>query len=113
MFSYRLKELRKKKGLTQEQLAKVLGVERSSIGKYEGKAGVIPSPGVLQDMAAYFGVTVDHLLGREEPQKRPAVVTDDDLKFALFGDVNVSDEVFEEVRRFAKFAKEQRENKND
>jgi transcriptional regulator with XRE-family HTH domain len=94
MFSYRLKELRKKKGLTQEQLAKVLGVERSSIGKYEGKAGVIPSPGVLQDIAAYFGVTVDYLLGREEQKKDPATEYSDEVKkiYELLSQLNLENQ---------------------
>ncbi|HIS93051.1 MAG TPA: helix-turn-helix transcriptional regulator, partial [Candidatus Alectryocaccomicrobium excrementavium] len=35
MFADRLKRLRKEHGYTQESLAAVIGVERSSVGKYE------------------------------------------------------------------------------
>ncbi len=72
MFSSRLRELRKAKGITQEELAKIIGVERSSIGKYEGKGHVIPSDDVKVKLAEYFGVSVDYLLGRSK-EKMPAV----------------------------------------
>ena len=42
MFKDNLKKLRKEKKITQEELSKIIGVERSSIGKYES-SGVIPS----------------------------------------------------------------------
>lgn len=68
MFSERLKELRKARGLTQEQLAAILGVERSSVGKYESRP-VIPSADVLNKIADYFDVSIDYLLGREDTKK--------------------------------------------
>jgi len=59
-----LKELRSKHNITQEQLAAAIGVERSSIGKYEGNQSVMPSVDVLKAIADYFNVTTDYLLGR-------------------------------------------------
>lgn len=78
-FSEKLKKLRKEKKVTQEQLAKIIGVERSSIGKYE--TGTQPSTDIMKRIADYFGVTVDYLLGREETKKAPvspAVTTEDE-----------------------------------
>jgi len=63
MFAKRLKDLRKANGITQEQLAAIIGVERSSIGKYEGKSHTIPSDDVKYRIADYFHVTVDYLMG--------------------------------------------------
>ena len=63
-FSEKLKKLRKEKKVTQEQLAQIIGVERSSIGKYE--TGTQPSTDIIKRIADYFGVSVDYLLGREE-----------------------------------------------
>ena len=63
MFAERLKELRKEHKITQEQLASIIGVERSSIGKYEGKSRIIPSDDIKRRIADYFGVSIDYLLG--------------------------------------------------
>lgn len=63
-FGEQLKTLRKMNKLTQEQLAVILGLERSSIGKYEGKGNIMPSTEILNSIADYFHVSVDYLLGR-------------------------------------------------
>lgn len=61
-FGERLKQLRREKNLTQEQLAEVFGVARNSIFSYEtGRR--IPDIEVLKSYAEYFGVTSDYLLG--------------------------------------------------
>jgi transcriptional regulator with XRE-family HTH domain len=65
MLKMRLKELRARDRITQEQLAEAIGLERSSIGKYEGRQGIIPSVEVLKAIADYFNVTTDYLLGRD------------------------------------------------
>ncbi len=63
-----LKTLRKRHKLTQEQLATIIGVERSSVGKYE--TGTMPSMEILTSISEHFGVTVDFLLGRTSPNTR-------------------------------------------
>ena len=70
MFKDNLKKLRKEKKITQEELSKIIGVERSSIGKYES-SGVIPSVDVLNKIADYFNVSVDYLLGRSNAPANP------------------------------------------
>lgn len=63
--SNRLKVLRKEKGLTQADLAKVLNTNQSQYGKYEnGKTNLsIENAKIL---AEYFGVSIPYLLGYEE-----------------------------------------------
>jgi len=56
-----IKYLRKKKGLSQEHLAEKLAVNRSMIGSYEEDRAV-PRIQVLQQMAHYFGVTLDEIV---------------------------------------------------
>ncbi len=65
MLSGRLKTLRSQHKMTQEELAKLIGVERSSVGKYES-ANVIPSAEVLTKIADIFNVSIDYLLGRDD-----------------------------------------------
>lgn len=71
MFAQRLKELRKANSITQEQLAAIIGVERSSVGKYEGKSQIIPSDDVKYKIAEYFGVSVDYLMGYTDSPNPP------------------------------------------
>ncbi|MBO5059969.1 MAG: helix-turn-helix domain-containing protein [Clostridia bacterium] len=63
MFADILKQLRESEGLSQEQLASKIGVSKSTIGMYEqGKR--MPQPNtVLKDIASYFNVTIDYLMG--------------------------------------------------
>ncbi|MEW8993126.1 helix-turn-helix domain-containing protein [Clostridium sp.] len=61
----RLKELRKKHGLTQKALADILLIDNSSISKYENDRA-IPENELLQRIADFFSVSVDYLLGRSD-----------------------------------------------
>lgn len=60
-----LKQLREARGITQTELAKQLGVVRSTICFYESEQHS-PTPEMLIKLADFFGVTVDYLLGRED-----------------------------------------------
>jgi len=60
-FSKRLQELRKKKGLTQNQLADQLGVTNKAISKWENDGGM-PEITVFPILAKVFKVTTDYLL---------------------------------------------------
>ena len=63
--------LRRKAGLSQEQLAERLEVTRQTVSKWEGGHSV-PDLEKLRAMAAIFGVTLDELTGTEPPALRPA-----------------------------------------
>lgn len=64
-FNKKLQELRNKKGLTQEELGKILFVSRTAISKWESGRGY-PNLDSLKDIAKFFSVTVDELLNSEE-----------------------------------------------
>lgn len=57
----KLKEIRKRFGLSQEQLAEIMNVSRQAITKWENDAG-IPDVSNLQELSKVFGITVDYLL---------------------------------------------------
>jgi transcriptional regulator with XRE-family HTH domain len=64
-FNEKLQELRKRKGLTQEELAEALYVSRTAISKWESGRGY-PSIDSLKAIAGYFSVTIDDLLSGDE-----------------------------------------------
>ena len=64
----RLKELRKKKGISQLRLATDLNTTQNTISRYETGER---EPGIdeLTKIADYFNVSVDYLIGRTENPK--------------------------------------------
>lgn len=64
-FHEKLQELRKQKGLTQEELARALYVSRAAISKWESGRGY-PNIDSLKAIADFYGVTIDALLSCEK-----------------------------------------------
>lgn len=64
-FNEKLQELRKQKGLTQEELAELLYVSRTAISKWESGRG-FPNIESLKAISKYFSVSLDELLSGEE-----------------------------------------------
>lgn len=61
MVADRIKKLREKKGLTQSDLAKYLGITRSSVNAWEQGIS-IPSTQYILQLATFFKVSTDYLL---------------------------------------------------
>lgn len=61
-FGSKLKELRTQAGMTQQQLANLVGVTKSVISFYELRERA-PSPDTLIKCAGIFHVSTDYLLG--------------------------------------------------
>ena len=64
-FHEKLQELRKRRGMTQEELAEALYVSRTAISKWESGRGY-PSIDSLKQISGYFSVTIDDLLSAEK-----------------------------------------------
>ena len=64
-FCEKLRELRKIRGLTQEELAEILYVSRTAVSKWESGRGY-PSIESLKEISNYFSVTIDDLLSAEK-----------------------------------------------
>ena len=64
-FHEKLQELRKRRGLTQEELAQRLYVSRTAISKWESGRG-FPNIESLKGISEYFAVSLDDLLSGEE-----------------------------------------------
>ncbi len=57
----KLKEIRKRFELSQEQLAEIMNISRQAITKWENDGG-LPDINNLQELSKIFGITVDYLL---------------------------------------------------
>ncbi len=89
MFAERLKTLRETVELTQKELAKILDVAVGTVGMWEiGKRE--PSFNTVNQIANFFHVSTDYLLGHEEKQEKPTPVSGDGL----------SEEQLEVIRRY-------------
>ena len=110
-----IEALCRKQNIRPGTLCTTLGLSRSLMTdlKMGRKTGV--SAVTAQKIAGYFGVTVAHLLGEET--KNPSAdsgreISDADIKFALFGgDGEITDAMYEEVKRFAEMVKLREEMK--
>ena len=60
-----IKRLRKAKGVTQEQIAEVLGISVTAVSKWE-RNETFPDITLLFPLAHYFEVTLDELMGYDE-----------------------------------------------
>ncbi len=67
--SDRILELRRQKGISQEELADVLGVSRQAVSKWESEQST-PDIDKIILMSEYFGTTTDYLLKGIEPAAR-------------------------------------------
>ncbi|MDI6604079.1 MAG: helix-turn-helix transcriptional regulator [Thermoanaerobacteraceae bacterium] len=127
MFGERLSQLRKEKGLTQEELAKALNMTRSSLSLYEiGKRD--PDTDTLRKIADFFNVSVDYLLGntdiRNPADEITGVLSDDpelaefwnelkereDLKLLFKQTRNLSPKAIKQVMRIIKAIEEEESN---
>lgn len=80
-FSQNLKMLRKQKGVTQQRLADILCVDKTSISKWENGFNY-PNQNIQMMIADYFGVSVDYLLGRDTHTPAPTdnTITEERLR---------------------------------
>ena len=67
----RLKDLRVERGLTLEQLSAETGISKSALGKYEADDFKDISPFSMVELAKFYGVTTDYLLGLTEHKNHP------------------------------------------
>ena len=90
MIGERLRELRKKKGLKQYELADILKIEKQNISSYEVDK-TDPSDNIKVAIARYFNVSLDYLLGVIDEEvsyydkrlflKLPKDISDNDINF--------------------------------
>ena len=93
-----IKTLRKEHNLTQEQLAEVLGVTAASISKWETTQAQ-PDLLLLAELAEYFGVSVDALMGHTIPADRMTALVEQMKIFEDDGQTQQAIELAEKLLR--------------
>lgn len=113
----RLNALCKERGIKGGRMCADLGISKSLMTDLKSGRKKTISAITAQKIATYFDVSVGYLLGEEENKKAPAEsgkrsVSDDEIKFALFGgDGEITDAMYDEVKRFAAFVKQREAEK--
>lgn len=96
LFGSMIKKLREQKNLKQEDIAKMMNVDRSTVGKWENGSSK-PDYEKMIKLADYYGVSVDYLLGREEVET-----------IAAHKEGEYTKEELEEIEAFKEFVKSRR-----
>lgn len=98
-FGERLKNLRVKKKMKQEDLAGVLNISKSAVGMYERNERE-PSYEILQKIANYFNQSIDYLLtGKEINQEK------NNGNLFFFDMEGLNDEEIEDIKRHINYVK--------
>ena len=71
----RLRKLRSEKGISQEEVAKYIGISRTGYNRYE--SGDIKPVRKLKELSNLFGVSTDYILGQSEDTAPSAPRNDD------------------------------------
>ena len=112
-FGEKIRNARKALGLTQRQLAEQIGVSNTSISNWE-KGLSRPDADLIQNLCGVLRLQPNDFYGTTETPAGDGryPVSDEDINFALFGgDGEISDAMFDEVKRFAAFLKQREAGK--
>lgn len=105
----RLRVLMNDRGVSAAFLGALAGTNnRHYLGDRERTSGLVPTA-VVEKWAEHLGTTVEYLTGKTDDPAIPAAVkTEAEVRVALFGGENVSDDDWAEVLRFVDYIKERR-----
>jgi len=100
-FGDNLKEARTKKGVSQSQLAELMGIHPTHISRYE-RNQTVPSIDVVKKFADLLEVTTDMLVYGGENEKAKSKITDNELLTMFSKAQTLSDEDRKCVKSFLK-----------
>lgn len=123
----RIRQARLEQDVTQQELADYIGVSKQAVYKYENNIVTNIPTDKVDAIARRLKVSPAYLMGWEEqptpatpippgqgskkaPGAKSGEVSDEEIKFALFGGGPVTDAQYEEVKQFVRFIKERDAN---
>lgn len=120
-----IKRIRLEHGLSQAEFGKIAGVSDKAVSTWE-LGTKTPRMGAVEKIANYFGITKSAIVddvpptpaipippgqeSKKAPGAKSGEVSDEEIKFALFGGGPVTDAQYEEVKQFVRFIKERDAN---
>ena len=99
MFSARLKKLRTEKGLSQEDLAKIIGVKQQTVGGWE-TGRTEPDHQLTLKIADFFDVTTDYLLGRTNYKNVAITIS---TSRTVYREDDLPEQAIKEIENFKEF----------
>lgn len=115
MFYDKFVKICNSRGISPSKAAIEAGLSKSTVTKWKSTPDAEPTGAAIKKITEYFGITIAELMGETEKAPTEAgerSVSDDDIKFALFGgDGEITDEMYDEVKRFAAYIKQREADK--
>lgn len=91
----KIREARLAKGMTQEELGGILGVQKSAIAKYESGRVVNIKRSTLKKISDVLGIRPSELIFEGELQKSPTALAERHFEMVMDEDLN---EIFDDFR---------------
>ena len=101
IFSTNLNRIMNEMNLKQVDIAKIAGVSTASVN-YWSQGIYIPRMNKIQTIATALNIPVTDLI---EEQQKYKTISNNHLKYILFGDDSVSDDKLKQVLKYAEFIK--------
>lgn len=114
LLSEHLRQIRERKGWTQNHLAEVSGVPQPSIWRLERGLILNPKTSLLRKLAEALGVTMDYLLREEEKPSFDEILRDDKVGQAIFrGYEELDDQGRDQLKSFTDWLSEEAKKKRE
>jgi transcriptional regulator with XRE-family HTH domain len=115
-----IESLCERKGITVNKLCTEIGIRNSLLSDFKSGRTKKLSTQTLTKISTYFKIPIDELVcpgfadRHGPPPQQTPTITDDDLMFALFGEVSgeLTEEDLEDVKKYAAFVKQRKLNMN-
>jgi len=112
MVTIRLKELRKVNKKSQDEIAKLLNIERSSYSRYESGQRNLTADAIIT-LADFYKVSTDYLLGRTDDPNIEVVTIDDHITYEKRkGSQDLTAEQFEDILKRIETLEKELKDKN-
>lgn len=109
-----LRQIRERKGWTQNHLAEVSGVPQPSIWRLEKGLILNPKSGLLRKLAAALEVSMDYLITEDESPSFDEILRHDEVGQAVFrGYESLTDQGKEQLKSFVQWLTDEGKKKGD